>query len=195
MKITIRKMGIGILTLMLLFMNFASIPALRTTNKENLPQPLMAPDNILADITVTWESFFHRFSLKDIPPTVTIHQNEITDFYFPEVNGTIPYINFSVVCKHRLNHTTLLPRFTQVYITLLYNGTYILLNESENHRCQSQDWEYINLTVESQEGFIPLPSNGQNMTLTAEVGAYFFFFGYWGTIETLSPITIHPYEQ
>jgi hypothetical protein len=162
-------------------------------NKDILvPKTLTASDTYLADITMTWDSFFHRFSIKDLEPIVTINQSGITDFYFPELNGTIPQINFTVVCKHRLENPVLFPRFTVVYLAISYNGTYILLNQSINHRCKSLDWEYINLTVESNDQFIPLITNGENITLTAEVGAYSFFFGLHGTIETLDPIIIHP---
>jgi hypothetical protein len=86
----------------------------------------------------------------------------------------------------------LIPRFTRVYIAISYNDTYILLNESINHRCKSLEWEYINFTVESNNQFIPLITNGENITLTVEVGAYYFFFKYWGVIEMLDPITVHP---
>jgi len=163
------------------------------TKKETSPQQnLLANDNIVADITVTWDSFLHRFSLQDLGPNVTINQTATTDFYFPEINGSIPQINFTVVCKHKLVSKVLFPRVTQVYLALSYNGSYILLNESSYHRCKSLEWEYINLTVESNNGFIPLVTNGENITLDVEVGAYFFIFG---AIEPLAPITIHPIPQ
>jgi len=162
-------------------------------NKDILfPKTLTASDNNLADITMTWDSFFHRLSLDFLDPVVIINQSAVKDYYFPEVNGTIPQINFSVTCKHRLESPVLLPRFTQVYIGISYNDSFILLNESIKHRCKSLEWEYINLTVESNDQFIPLITNGQNVTLTVEVGAYSFFFGLRGVIETLDPITIHP---
>jgi hypothetical protein len=163
------------------------------TKKETSPQQnLAANENVLADITVTWDSFFHRFSLKDLAPNVTINQSAIKDFYFPEINGSIPQMNFTVVCKHKLISPVLFPRFTQIYCAISYNGSYILLNQSSNHRCQSLEWEYINITVESKEGFIPLVTNGENLTLDVEVGAYFFIFG---ALEQLAPITIHPIPQ
>ena len=153
---------------------------------------LAVSENILANISLSWDSFFHKFSLKDLNPIVVINQSSVKDFYFPEVNGTIPNINFTVVCQHRLLNPVLIPRFTRVYIAISYNDTYILLNESINHRCKSLEWEYINFTVESNNQFIPLITNGENITLTAEVGAFCFFFGYWGAIEMFDPITIHP---
>jgi len=76
-----------------------------------------------------------------------------------------------------------------VYIAISYNNTYILLRQSENHRYQNLEWEYINLTVDSSNRFIPLVTNGQNLTLNIEVGAFFFIFG---SVEQLAPITIHP---
>jgi len=166
-------------------------PILASENsKDVFPQStLTASENVLADITVTWDSFFHRFSLKDLAPNVTCDQSAITDFYFPEINGSIPKINFTVICKHKLVTPVLFPRFTQVYLAISYNGSYILLNQSSYHRCKSLEWEYINLTVESNDGFIPLITNGENITLEVEVGAFFFIFG---TIEQLAPIMIHP---
>jgi hypothetical protein len=165
----------------------------RLINNESNPQhSLFANDNIVADISVTWDSFLHHYSIKDLAPNVTINQSATRDFYFPEINGTIPQLNFTVICKHKLISPVILPRFTQVYIAVYLNGSYILLSQSPNHRCQSQDWEYINLTVDSSNGFIPLESNGQNITLDIEVGAYFFIFG---SIQRLAPVTIHPVPQ
>jgi len=170
-------------------MNFTPSQARNTTTQTSPLQTLAANENIIADIALTWDSFFHQFSLKDLAPNVTINQSATRDFYFPEINGTIPLINFTVVCKHKLLNPVLLPRFTIVQLAVSYNGSYILLNQSDYHRCQSFDWEYINLTVESGNGFTPLVTNGQNLTLNIEVGTFFFIFG---SIEQLAPITIHP---
>ena len=165
----------------------------RVTPKETTPQKsFLSNENVVADITVTWDSFLHRFSLKDLAPNVTITQNSTRDFYFPEINGSIPQLNFTVTCKHKLISPVIFPRFTQVYIAVSYNNTYILLRQSENHRCKNLEWEYINLTVDSSNGFIPLATNGQNITLNIEVGAYFFIFG---STERLAPVTIHPVPQ
>ncbi len=183
-----------ILGLTFILMMVSIIPVEASENKKDgIPQTVLTTnENILADITVTWDSFFHRFSFKDLEPIITINQSVVKDFYFPEVNGTIPQINFTVVCKHRLENPVLFPRFTRVYIAISYNDTYILLNESINNRCKSLEWEYINFTVESNDQFIPLVTNGENVTLTVEVGAYSFFFGLHGTIEVLDPIIAHP---
>ncbi|PNX53793.1 MAG: hypothetical protein BV458_02640 [Thermoplasmata archaeon M9B2D] len=163
------------------------------SNKElSFQNNLISTENIVANISVTWDSFLHRFSKDDLEPIVTINQSDTRDFYFPEINGMIPQINFSVVCKHRLNYKVIIPRFTCVYIAVSFNGTYILLNQSVNNRCKSLEWEYINYSIASNDQFIPLITNGENITLTVEVGAYFFFFKIWGDIVTLDPITIHP---
>ena len=190
-KILQKTIILDIITL-LLIISVTPSQANYTNKDTNTQQNLLANDNIIADITVTWDSFLHRFSLQDLAPNVTINQTATTDFYFPEINGSIPQINFTVVCKHKLVSKVLFPRVTQVYLALSYNGSYILLNESSNHRCKSLEWEYINLTVESNNGFIPLVTNGENITLDVEVGAYFFIFG---AIEQLAPITIHPVPQ
>ena len=182
---------IGLLFVLLIF-TASPLPAMQKNIDIRTPNPIIADENFLADILMVWGSFLQRFSLKDLEPIVTINQNITRDFYFPEVNGTIPQINFSVICRHRLNHTVLLPRFTRAYIGILYNGSFILVNESIPHRCQSVEWEYINFTVESNDQFDPLVTNGENITLTVEVGAFFFFFKYWGAIESLEPIVIHP---
>jgi hypothetical protein len=182
---------LGLITI-LLIVSIAPNQA-RYTKKETSPQQnLLANENVVADITVTWDSFLHLFSLKGLAPNVTINQSATTDFYFPEINGSIPQINFTVTCKHKLLSPVIFPRFTQVYCAISYNGSYILLNESSNHRCQNLEWEYINLTVDSNSGFIPLITNGENVTLDVEVGAYFFIFG---SIVQLAPITIHPVLQ
>jgi hypothetical protein len=176
----------------LMMISIVSIQA-SENKKDAFPQKTLASsENILANISLSWDSFFHKFSLKDLDPIVVINQSSVKDFYFPEINGTIPNINFTVVCQHRLLNPVLIPRFTRVYIAISYNDTYILLNESINHRCKSLEWEYINFTVESNNQFIPLITNGENITLTVEVGAYYFFFRYWGVIEMLDPITVHP---
>ena len=190
-KILQKTIILNIITLILII-SIAPNQASITTKETSPQQNLLANDNILADITVTWDSFLHRFSLQDLGPNVTINQTATTDFYFPEINGSIPQINFTVVCKHKLVSKVIFPRFTQVYIAVSYNGSFILLSQSINHRCKSLDWEYINLTVDSSNGFIPLVTNGQNLTLNIEVGAYFFIFG---SIQQLAPITIHPVPQ
>jgi hypothetical protein len=183
-----------ILSLITLLLTISIVPnQARDTGSESTPQQnLLENDNIVADISVTWDSFLHRFSLKDLGPNVTVNQSMTRDFYFPEINGSIPHINFTVVCKHKLLTKVLFPRFTQVYLAVSYNGSFILLNQSSNHRCKNLDWEYINLTVSSNNGFVPLMTNGENITLTIEVGAYFFIFG---SIQQLAPITIHPVPQ
>lgn len=149
-------------------------------------------DNVVADITLSWDSFLRRFSLKDLNPIVTINQSSIQDYYFPEINGTIPTINFTVVCKHRLLNPVILPRSTRVYLAILYNDSYIFLQESQNYRCKNTEWEYINFTATSDDAFEPLLTNGENITLTLEVGAYGFFFGLRGEIQLMEPIRIHP---
>jgi hypothetical protein len=177
---------------LLLIMGVTPNQAKDTTRETTPYQNLLVNENVVAEITVTWDSFFHRFSLKDLTPNVTITQSTTRDFYFPEINGSIPQLNFTVICKHKLISPVKLPRFTQVYIAVHYNNTYILLRQSENHRCQSLDWENINLTVDSSNGFIPIATHGQNITLDIEVGAYFFIFG---SIDRLAPVTIHPVPQ
>jgi|GEM_PF-1557472 len=163
------------------------------TNKElSFQNNRISTENIVANISVTWDSFLRRFSKEDLEPIVTFNQSGTRDFYFPEINGMIPHINFSVICKHRLNYKVLFPRFTRVYVAVSFNGSYILLNQSINNRCKSSEWEYINYSIASNDEFIPLITNGQNITLTVEVGAYFFFFRLWGDILSLDPITIHP---
>ena len=182
---------LGIITIIL---TISSIPVqAKNTYNQTTPQPgSLENGNIVADIAVTWDSLLHNLASKKFGPNVTINQSTTTDFYFPEINGSIPHINFTVVCKHKLLTKVILPRFTQVYLAVSYNGTYILLDQTKNIRCQSLDWEYINLTVSSNSGFIPLQTQGQNITLDVEVGAYFFVFG---TTQQLAPITIHPIPQ
>ncbi len=191
MKNNIKIAIIG-LVVILLIINIKPIPADKNNKEISYQKTLITTDNILANISVIWDSFLHRFSKEDLEPIVTINQSATKDFYFPEINGTIPQINFSVICKHRLNYTVIIPRFTRVYIAISFNGTYILLNQSINNRCKSKEWEYINYTIESNADFIPLITNGGNITLTIEVGAYFFFFKLWGKIISLDPITIQP---
>ncbi|KYK20565.1 hypothetical protein AYK25_04625 [Thermoplasmatales archaeon SM1-50] len=191
MKNNIKIAIIG-LVVILLIINIKPIPADKNNKEMSYQKTLITTDNILANISVIWDSFLHRFSKEDLEPIVTINQSATKDFYFPEINGTIPQINFSVICKHRLNYTVIIPRFTRVYIAISFNGIYILLNQSINNRCKSKEWEYINYTIESNADFIPLITNGENITLTIEVGAYFFFFKLWGKIISLDPITIQP---
>ena len=175
-------------------MMISIVPIQASENKKDaFPQKtLAASENILANMTVTWDSFFHRFSLNDLQPKVIINQSAIKDFYFLEMNGTIEQINFTVVCKHRLENSVLIPRFTRVYLVISYNDTYIFLHESINHRCKNLVWEYQNFTVGSDNQLVPLITNGENVTLTVEVGAYGFPFGFRGITEILDPITVHP---
>ncbi|MCX6671414.1 MAG: hypothetical protein NTX92_05800, partial [Euryarchaeota archaeon] len=107
-KILQKTMILGIITV-LLIVSVAPNQARFTNKKTNPQQTLLANENVVADITVTWDSFLHRFSLKDLAPNVTINQSAIRDFYFPEVNGSISQINFTVVCKHKLLSTVIFP--------------------------------------------------------------------------------------
>lgn len=181
--------AIGIVVVLLIM----SITAQATIqNHEEEQQNLAFNENIVAEISLSWDSFLRNFSLKDLDPIVTINQSSTTDYYFPEINGSIPKINFTVNCKHQLLYRVLLPRSTQVYLAILYNDSYIFLQESEQHRCITEEWAYINFTAVSDEAFEPLRTNGENITLTLEVGAYGFFFGLRGEIRFLEPITVHP---
>lgn len=191
MKKTLKKIpAVGIVVVLLIM----SITAQATIHNHEADeqQNLAFNENIVAEISLSWDSFLRNFSLKALNPIVTINQSSTTDYYFPEINGSIPKINFTVNCKHQLLYRVLLPRSTQVYLAIQYNDSYIFLQESEKHRCTTEEWEYINFTAESDESFEPLLTNGENITLTLEVGAYGFFFGLRGEIRFLEPITIHP---
>jgi hypothetical protein len=185
-----------ILGIIFILMMISIVPIQASENKKDtFPQKnLAASENILANITVTWDSFFHRFSLNDLQPKVIINQSAIKDFYFPEINDTIEQINFTVVFKHRLEKSVLIPRFTRVYLAISYNDTYIFLHESINYRCKNLVWEYQNFTVTSANQLVPLITNGENVTLTVEVGAFGFPFGSQGITEILDPITLHPIQ-
>jgi hypothetical protein len=176
----------------LMMISFVSIQA-SENKKDAFPhKTLVTSENILANMTVTWDSFFHSFSLKALQPIVSINQSEIKDFYFPEINGTIQQINFTVVFRHKLENSVLIPRFTRVYVAISYNDSYIFLRESINHRCKNSVWDYQNFTIGSGHQLIPLITHGENVTLTVEVGAYGFPFGFQGVTNVLDPITVHP---
>jgi hypothetical protein len=190
-EVAIKTIIVGIIFL-LMMISALPIQAGKDT-KDKLPQKtLAASENILANMTVMWDSFFHRFSFDDLQPKVSINQSATKDFYFPEINGTIDQINFTVVCKHKLNNSVLIPRFTRIYLAISYNDTFRFQHESINHRCKSLVWEYINFTVGSDNQLAPLITNGENVTLTVEVGAYGFPFGFQGVTDILDPIIIHP---
>lgn len=191
MKKLIKKLRPAVIAVVLLIMSITA-QATILKKEERMQQSLAFNENIVADISLSWDSFLHRFSFKDLDPIVTINQSSTTDYYFPEINGTIPKINFTVICKHQLLYRVLFPRSTQVYLAILYNDTYIFLQESESHRCNTEEWEYINFTAVSDDTFEPLITNGENITLTLEVGAYGFFFGLRGEIQLLEPIVVHP---
>ena len=164
----------------------------REKTKDAFPQKtLAASENILANMTVTWDSFFHRFSFKDLQPKVSINQSAIKDFYFPEINNTIQ-MNFTVIFKHRLEKSVFIPRFTRVYVAISYNDTYLFQPESINHRCKNLVWEYHNFTVGPDTQLVDLITNGENATLTVVVGVYGFPFGFQGISEILDPIIVHP---
>jgi len=182
-----------ILGIIFILMMISIVPIQASENKKDaFPQKtLTASENILANMTVTWDSFFHRFSLNDLQPKVIINQSTIKDFYFSEINGTIQ-MNFTVICKHKLEKSVLIPRFTRVYLAISYNDTNIFQPESINHRCRNLVWEYLNFTVGSDNQLVPLITNGENITLTVEVGAYGFPFGLQGITNILDSITVHP---
>ncbi len=191
MKKLIKKLPSAVIAVLLLIMSITAQATLQK-KEEYMQQNLASNENIVADISLSWDSFLHQFSFKDLDPIVTINQSSTTDYYFPEINGTIPKINFTVNCKHQLLYRVLLPRSTQVYFALMYNDSYIFLQQSEKQPCTTEEWIYINFTAVSDESFEPLRTNGENITLAVEVGAYGFFFGVRGEIRFLEQITVHP---
>lgn len=106
------------LTIILMMISIKPILA-SENNTDPFPQKTsVASENILADIAVTWDSFFHRFSLNDLQPKVIINQSDNRDFSFPEINGTVKQLNFTVTCRHRLENSVIIPRYTRVYLAL-----------------------------------------------------------------------------
>lgn len=191
MKKLVKKIPLAGLVIIILIISI-SAQATVLKKEEYVQKNLGINENIVADVSLEWDSFLHRFSFKDLDPVVTIYQHTIKDYYFPEINGTIPQINFTVTCKHHLLYPVLFPRSTWVHLAILYNDTPIFLQESEKHPCKTQEWEYINFTAVSDGAFEPLVTNGESITLILEVGAYGSFFGLRGDIQLLEPITIHP---
>jgi len=63
-----------------LIVSIAPNQARVTTKETTLQKSLLSNENVVTDITVTWDSFLHRFSLKDLAPNVTITQNTPRDF-------------------------------------------------------------------------------------------------------------------
>lgn len=148
-------------------------------------------NNVLANMTVAWDSFFATLNFNGLQPKVSINQSDMKDFYFPEVNGTLQ-MNFTVVCKHRLEHRVIIPRLTRVYLSISYNESYVFRRESNNTRCKSLSWEYMNFSVDPEDQLMNLTTQGNNLTLTVEVGAYGFPFGFNGITMFLDDITVHP---
>ena len=179
--------------LILLMSTFTQMQA-KENNKATFPRKALGPnENVLANMTVIWDSFFHKFSIKDLQPKVVVNQSAVRDFYFPmAINGTVEQLNFTIVCRHKLNNSVIIPRYTRVYLALSYNNSYIFQHESINHRCKNLTWDYIDFTVGPDNQLVPLIANGQNLTLTLVVGVFGFPFGFQGITETLEPIVIHP---
>lgn len=192
MKDDIRKSLIFGIILLVLTMGLVNIQT--GVGKKNIaPQEISTDgDNVLANMTVAWDSFFATFNVNNLQPKVGINQSNTVDFYFPEVNGTLQ-MNFTVVCKHRLEHRVIIPRFTRVYLSISYNESYIFRRESNNTRCRSLLWEYMNFTVEPDDQLMNLTTHGNNLTLTVEVGAYGFPFGFNGITMFMDDITVHPF--
>lgn len=191
MKNKIRISLIIGLLFILTMINIGPTQANQDKKDTSSQQILSDNENILADIIVTWDSFFHRFSFKDLAPNITINQSDTTDFYFSEINNTIQ-MNFTIICKHRLENPVIIRRLTRIYLAISYNDSYLFLAESINHRCKNLTWEYINFTIDPSYQLIPLLTNGENKTLTVEVGVFGFPFGTQGVTLFLNSIIVHP---
>jgi len=193
MKDVVKRFIVLATTVLVLIMSVVPIQA-SVHKKEMKPQSTVAfSGNILANVSLSWDSFLHRFSFNDLDPKVSINQSAVRDFYFPEINGTIQQMNFTVIFRHKLDYRVILPRYTQFYLAIPYNDTYFLfLYESEKYRATTFEWEYHNFTVGPDDQLLPLETHGKNTTLTVEVGAYGNFFGLRGETEVLANITIHP---
>jgi hypothetical protein len=191
LKGVIRRFMIFGILFILIITSFFNIQA-GVSKKDTLPQTTSAENkNVLAEITVKWDSFFHTFNINDLQPTVTINQSEMIEFYFPEINDTIQ-MNFTVFCKHKLENKVLFPRSTRVYLSITHNDTYLFRHESNNYRCKTLTWEYLNYTVDPHNQLVNLTTHGQNTTLKVEVGIYGFPFGLKGITMFLNDIIVHP---
>jgi len=179
--------------LLLITMSTISIPAIENKKDISPQTTLEYSENILAYITVEWESFFSGWNLSDLPPNVTINQSDTREFHFQEINGIIQ-MNFTVVCKQKLLNRTLFPRFARFDLVLKHNNTHIY-NDINSFFCNELIWKYGNIIVGRNDTINDLVTNGQNATLIPTVGTRTFptlFLFLTGIYEELEPITVVP---
>lgn len=150
-------------------------------------------DNILGTITVKYQSFWATGDPRDLIPIIIFNQSDTKDFYFDEIDGWIQ-LNFTVICKQRLENYTSFPRFTRYETYIKYNGDHIFAYRSISYICWTLKWKYNNITLGPDQMINGIYTNGQNITLSyLQVGVrafpgYFFV----GNYTNWEPITVHP---
>jgi hypothetical protein len=150
-------------------------------------------ENILGTITVKHQSFWATGDLRDLIPTIIFNQSDTRDFYFEEIDGWIQ-LNFTVICKQRLENYTSFPRFTRYETYVKYNDDYIFAFRSLSYICWTLKWKYNNITLKPDQMINGLYTNGQSITLSYLQAGVRAFPGYLLTGKYINwePITIHP---
>jgi hypothetical protein len=169
--------------------SIASVLASENKEAPSSQVTLKNDENILANITVEWESFFTNWKLMDLCPRVNITQDETRVFYFPEINGAIQ-MNFTVLCKHIMLNNALFPRFERYDAIIKHNNINIFNNYTKFYCCSKLSWEYV--TLELDHMLNPVYTNGQNATLQVIVGTRTFpcglLFGHYKTLENITVV-------
>jgi hypothetical protein len=183
-----------VLGTLVILMTMSIVPIQASENKKEVsPQTTHENGkNILAYITVEWESFFSTWNITHLPPKINITQSDIRDFYFPEINGVIK-MNFTIVCKQKVLDNVLFRRWVRFEFYLPNSSPYIY-NTQNSSFTKKLTWEYSNITV-GPNTLNDLVTNGSNATLIPRVGVRcfpIFWIFFFGVYEDLKPIVVHP---
>jgi hypothetical protein len=184
-----------VLGIIFILMVMSIVPIQASENKKDIsPQTTHENgENILGYITVKWQSFFATFNLSDLRPIIIFNQSDTRDFYFPEIDGIVQ-LNFTVVCRQRLENRTLFPRFTRYEFSIKYNGDFLFNCITKFYPCWTLKWKYNDIIQGPKDTINDVHTNGQNVTLSPLLVGVRTIPGNssWGDYDDWEPITIHP---
>jgi hypothetical protein len=134
------------------------------TTKNQSPQKVQSEQQyVLGYITVSCDWFFVK---GHVPFKAVITFSNQTEFHFPEINGIIQ-MNFTVICKQRLEDHLIFPRWVKYYAEVWEAGSpdYTWDYWSHYYRCRSLLWKYHNITLDKTNWIFPVHTNGSNATI------------------------------
>jgi hypothetical protein len=176
-----------VIAILLLITTISVASAYATSYENNATVTMDEPDNYLGEIRFIHTSIIQR--LKWVNQRQMFHKPAITDFYFPEVNGSI-LVNFTLIIRQRLTLEKQADnnRFSRwsAYAGIPDDDDIII--EVSETRCTSIDWEIITVNLTARK---PIETNGESKDLNVYLYGGVSVNGipglYWGFYPWMGP--------